>query len=105
LPIETALLVIDVQVGLVAGQNSVDQTEDLLERINSLLAKARTVNATIIYVQDVDVDDIGSPGFQIYPAVAPLEKDLIIHKRAADAFYDTLYLSCKLIPDLARLAP
>jgi nicotinamidase-related amidase len=86
---QTALLVIDVQVGLVAGENPIDRADELFACINSLIEKARSSNAPVIYVQDVDVDEVGSPGFQIHPAVAPLEGDLIIHKRAADAFYDT----------------
>lgn len=86
---DTALLVIDVQVGLVAGQDPIDRTDELFAHVNSLIAQARATNTTVIYVQDVDVDEVGSPGFQIHPAVAPCEGDLVIHKRAADAFYDT----------------
>lgn len=86
---QTALLVIDVQVGLVSGQHPVDRADLLVARIRELLARARAAGAAIIYVQDVDVGDIGSPAFQIHPAVVPGEGDLVIHKRAADAFYET----------------
>ena len=40
----------------------------------------------IIYIQDDDVDKIGSPGWQIHPAIAPKEGDLVIRKPEMDAF-------------------
>ena len=43
----------------------------------------------IIYIQDDDVDKIGSPDWQIHPAIAPEEGDLVIRKPEMDAFYGT----------------
>ena len=86
---QTALLVIDVQLGLVAGPHAVEQADQLFAHINGLLARARAAGATVIFVQDVDVGGVGSDDFQIHPAVAPRKHELVIHKRAADAFYDT----------------
>ena len=86
---DTALLIVDVQTGLVAGTNPVYQLDELLENISTLIAQARTTGTPIIYIQDNDVDEIGSPGWQIHPAIAPEEGDLVLRKPETDAFYGT----------------
>ena len=72
---DTALLIVDVQSGLVAGTEPVYRFDELLENIATLTAQARATGTQIIYIQDNDVDEIGSPGWQIHPAVAPEERD------------------------------
>ena len=86
---DTALLIVDVQTGLVAGTKSVYRLDELLENISTLIAQARTTGTPIIYIQDNDVDEIGSPGWQIHPAIAPEAGDLVIRKPETDAFYGT----------------
>ena len=56
----TALLVIDVQVGLIAGENPVYQADTILERIAGLIAAARAAGKPVIYVQDKDVGGVDS---------------------------------------------
>ena len=80
---ETALLILDVQIGVVAD---VAQTETLFATINRLREKARAQNAPVIYVQDIDVE---GPDFAIHPAVAPTADDSIIRKAGNDAFFET----------------
>ncbi len=86
---DTVLLIIDVQTGLVAGTHPVHQLDALLGNISTLIVQARTTRVPIIYVQDNDVDEIGSPGWQIHPAIASEKGDLVIRKPEADAFYGT----------------
>lgn len=86
---KTALVIIDMQTGLVAGPKPVYQLSALLEQIIRLIAHARTAGIPIIYVQDNDVDEIGSPGWQIHQAILPNPHDLVIRKPEADAFYAT----------------
>jgi nicotinamidase-related amidase len=86
---DTALLIIDVQTGLVAGTNPVYRLDALLENIATLIIHARMAGTPIIYIQDNDVDEIGSLGWQIHPAIASKEGDLAIRKPEADAFYGT----------------
>ena len=86
---DTALLIIDVQTGLVAGTTPVYQLDELLGNIATLIAQARTTGTPIIYIQDNDVDAIGSPGWQIHPAIAPHEGDVVLRKPETDAFYGT----------------
>ena len=86
---DTALLIIDVQTGLVAGTELVYRLNELLENISTLIVQARAVRMPIIYIQDNDVDEIGSPGWQIHPAIAPQEGDVVLRKPETDAFYGT----------------
>ena len=86
---DTALLIVDVQTGLVAGTHPVYQLDALLENISALIIQARATGMPIIYIQDNDVDEIGSPGWQIHPTIAPEEGDLVIRKPETDAFYGT----------------
>lgn len=89
---ETALLIIDVQVGIIEGFHAY-RGREVLKQINKLLAKARPVNLPIIYVQhDGEAGhplEVGTEGWQIHQAIKPHEEDLIIRKRASDSFFDT----------------
>jgi len=86
---QTALLVIDAQVGLLENAYHGD---DIVATITDLIARARASGAPIIYVQhDGDTGGlaVGSPGWRIHPALAPRAGDLVVHKRSSDAFYQT----------------
>ena len=85
----TALLVIDVQVGLIAGKNPVYQADAILERIAGLIAAARAAGTPVIYVQDKDVGGEGTPEWQVHPAVAPAPGELAVRKAWSDSFYET----------------
>lgn len=85
----TALLVIDVQVGLIEGPNPVYEADSILERIAHLIAAARAAGTPVIYAQDKDVGGIGTPEWQIHPAVAPAAGDLVVRKAWSDSFRET----------------
>jgi len=85
----TALLVIDVQVGLIAGPDPVYQAGSMLERIAGLIAAARAAGTPVIYVQDKDVGGVDTPAWQIHPAVAPAPGELAVRKAWSDSFYET----------------
>ncbi len=88
---QTALLVIDVQVGLITGPAY--RGPEVLANIADLLARARVAGTPVIYVQhDGDAGgqmEPGAPGWQIHPTIAPESGEPIIRKRASDAFYQT----------------
>jgi nicotinamidase-related amidase len=85
-----ALLVIDAQTGVVDWASADANGEAVLANINRLLAEARRDGVPVIYVQDDDIDfPVGSPEWQINPAIAPHEGELVVHKRACDSFYET----------------
>ncbi len=87
---DTALVIIDVQKGLIAEAY---QRDEVLEHINTLLARARTSGTPVIYVQHDgpkgDELEVGTDGWQISPVIAPQEGEPIVRKRASDAFYET----------------
>jgi nicotinamidase-related amidase len=87
-----ALLIIDVQVGIIEGFHAYRGGE-VLAKINRLLAKARASNTPIIYVQqDGEAGhplEAGSAGWEIHPDIKPRDGELIIRKRASDSFFET----------------
>jgi len=89
---ESALLIIDVQVGIIDGFKAY-RGNDVLNRINSLVEKARESNIPVIYIQHDGESggplETGSAGWQIHPAIKPHDGDLIIRKRASDSFFQT----------------
>ncbi len=87
---DTALVVIDVQKGLIGDAY---QHDEILARINTLLAKARASQTPVIYVQHDEPKgyslEVGTDAWQIHPAIAPQNDEPVVNKRASDAFYDT----------------
>jgi nicotinamidase-related amidase len=96
---KTALVVIDVQRGILAIPNLVRKKEidqaldETVGRIAGLIARARTASVPVIYIQHD-----GSPGHRLEPEtsgwplrveIAPQPSEPVIHKRACDAFFET----------------
>ncbi|MEO7001402.1 MAG: cysteine hydrolase family protein, partial [Ktedonobacterales bacterium] len=88
---ETALLVIDAQLGLLGEEYPNEKV--VLDNIGELLERARTAGAPVIYMQHD-----GGPGhplepetqyWPINPLVGAREGELVLHKRASDSFYET----------------
>jgi nicotinamidase-related amidase len=88
---DTALVVIDVQVGMFSPSDPVYQGDELLIRIGHLLGKARQTHVPIIYIQHKPTPghplEIGTAGWQIHPAFTPLAEETM--KQMPDAFYKT----------------
>ena len=89
---DEALLIIDVQVGIIDGFHAF-RGRDVLDHINRLRAKARASNTPVIYVQhDGETGHPLEPGtaaWEIHPDIKPHDGDLIIRKRASDSFFET----------------
>ncbi len=83
---DTALLIIDVQVGFIEGYPSVYNAANILQRIRDLIARGRSANIPIIYVEHATDPEIDGP---IHPDVTPSEGDLVVQKHTPDAFYQT----------------
>jgi len=96
---QTALVVIDVQRGILddpnlARKKEIDQAlDETVGRIAGLIARARTASVPVIYIQHD-----GSPGHRLEPEtsgwplrpeIAPQPPEPVIHKRACDAFFET----------------
>jgi nicotinamidase-related amidase len=88
---DTALLIIDVQRGLIEPAH---RSREVLDAINILLTKARANATPVVYVQHDGPKghglEVGTAAWQIHPAIAPKEGEPVVHKRASDSFYDTL---------------
>jgi nicotinamidase-related amidase len=83
----TALLVIDVQNGVVTGAHDRD---GVVTRIGELVDKARAAGTPVVWVQHSS-DDLpqGSAEWQYVPELSPLESEALVHKRFGDSFEDT----------------
>ena len=88
---DTALLVIDMQNALI--EEGAYQAEAVLDRIGGLLAQARETNTPVIFIQHEEDEypamNYGAPGWQIHPAIAPVDGEPAVRKRTADSFHET----------------
>lgn len=83
----TALLVIDVQNGVVAGNHERDQ---VVANIGELVAKARSEQVPVVWVQHSDEGlALGSDEWQIVPELAPHDAEPHIRKTYGDSFEAT----------------
>lgn len=84
---ESALIVIDVQVGVVAEAFERDAR---IANINLALEKARAHKIPVIWVQHSDEEmAIDSPEWQIVPELQPLSTEPIIRKTFRNSFEGT----------------
>ena len=90
---DTALLIIDMQVGNFSEPDPVYNGNELLAKVKSLISKARSAQIPIIYVQNNggkgDPDEYGTSGWEIHPTIQPAEGDTVIQKQTPDAFHET----------------
>lgn len=90
---KSALLVVDVQEGMFNETTPVYNGRALLQKIKSLINKARKENLEIIYVRHNngkgDVLEFGKPLWEIHKDIYPNENEVIIDKTTPDSFYNT----------------
>lgn len=88
----TALLIIDVQRGMVE-EIGAEAWSGVLANIGTLIAHARAAAVPVIHIQHDgppgDTIEVGTPGWDIHPAVAPVAEELVVRKRTSDAFSGT----------------
>ena len=83
----TALLVVDVQNGVVAGGHERDA---VVANISRLVDKARAEDVPVIWVQHSDDGIVrGSEDWQIVPELKPQGSERLIEKNYNDSFDDT----------------
>ncbi|MEA2538494.1 MAG: hypothetical protein QOF11_2728 [Chloroflexota bacterium] len=83
----TALIVIDVQTGVVAGAHERDA---VVANVGSLVDKARRARVPVVWVQHSD-DGLarGSDDWQIVPELTRDEAEPLVEKHYADSFEET----------------
>ena len=88
-----ALLIIDVQVGLVELIPAEIQSS-VLPRVGTLVAKARASGTPVIYIQHDGskghVLEPGTRGWDIHPSLKPSADEPIIRKQESDSFFETM---------------
>ena len=83
----TALLVIDMQIGVVAKALARDT---VVGNIAALVERARVQRIPVVWVQDMEVDGgKGSGGWPIIPELKPRDGEPIVEKAYGDSFEDT----------------
>lgn len=92
MPDRAALLVIDVQRGLVDGFE--EDWEDVLPVIAAQIEQARGAAAPIVFVQHCGASEdhplhIDGPGYPLHPAVRADPDDLRVRKTWSDSFAET----------------
>ena len=89
----TALLIVDVQLGMFDESDPVYNGAGLLTTIGHLIARAREVGLPVIYVQHSGGENHllrpDRPGWPLHSAVTPANNELVIHKRHPDSFQET----------------
>jgi nicotinamidase-related amidase len=83
----TALLVVDVQNGVVGGAHARD---DVVANVSSLVNRARDEEVPVVWVQHAS-DELspGSDEWRIVPELAPDDAEPRVEKTYADSFEDT----------------
>src|SRR5436305_13599452 len=84
----TALLVIDVQNGVVGGAHERDA---VVANVGSLVEKARRERVPVVWVQHSDEQLArGSDDWWIDPELTPGDTEPLVEKNYGDAFEDTI---------------
>lgn len=108
---KTALLIIDVQLGIFMRKNydglAIYKEESLIANIKTLYTRAKSANAPVIYIQHMYKDfppmQKGQPLWEVHPDIKPEQNDIVIEKYHADAFYETILDDTLKTLDIANL--
>ncbi|MFI6262614.1 isochorismatase family protein [Micromonospora sp. NPDC051006] len=83
----TALLVIDVQQGVVEGAH---QRDVVVTNVGSLVEKARQEQVPVVWIQHSDEGLVrGSDAWRIVPELTPGDAEPLVEKNYGDSFEDT----------------
>lgn len=83
----TALLVVDVQNGVVEGAHERDA---IVANVGSLVEKARQEHVPVVWVQHSDAGlERGSDAWRIVPELSPGDAEPLVEKNYGDSFEDT----------------
>lgn len=89
---KSALLIIDVQTALCTGKWSAFDIDKVVDRINTVSAKARIAGIPVVLIQHEEDEGplhFGTEGWKLYERLAVQPEDIRIRKTACDSFYQT----------------
>ena len=89
---KSALLIIDVQIGLVRLMPA--EVEDrVLSNIALLLSEARSSGMSVLFIQHDGGKghpiEAETPAWEIHPSILPRSGESVIRKKASDSFFET----------------
>jgi len=86
-----ALLIVDVQVRLFQLKKAVRKPKKLLKCINILENRARSANATVVYIQHENPTTFkyGTSIWNLHPKLTPKNNDIFIRKTEYNSFLET----------------
>jgi nicotinamidase-related amidase len=89
---QNALLIIDVQVGLVKLIPAEIRVE-VISKIETILSRARSSGTPVIYIQHDGPRghplETHTKGWEIHPSIKPLDTESVVRKRESDSFFET----------------
>ncbi|MDA3847582.1 MAG: isochorismatase family protein [Vallitaleaceae bacterium] len=86
---KTALLIVDVQNGLINQTTSIYKSREILDNISSLEQKARLKDLPIVYIQHENNTLIaGNEAWDLHPILSPKKSDIFINKQKSCGFDD-----------------
>jgi nicotinamidase-related amidase len=90
--VKSALLIIDVQIGLVRLMPAEVQ-DCVLSNIGLLLGRARSSGMPVVFIQHDGGKghpiEAETPAWEIHPAILPRSGEAVIRKKASDSFFET----------------
>ncbi|MBV4488475.1 cysteine hydrolase [Pseudomonas sp. SWRI153] len=88
----TALLIIDVQQALCAGEYQCFEIDRVIATINDLSRRARAARVPVVLIQHEEKDGAfvhGADGWQLAEGLETSPQDLRVSKTTGDSFYQT----------------
>jgi nicotinamidase-related amidase len=88
----TALLIIDVQQGLCEGEHAAFESPQVIQRINTVSARARAAGALVIFIQHESTAgylELGTDAWQLASGLHVEPSDLTLRKTTPDSFHHT----------------
>ncbi len=90
---KVALLVIDMQVGLLEDERyPMLGARELVERCAGLIDRAREAGQLVVFVQHCEQQpplEPASPGWMLAPGLGAQAEDTVVQKRTPDSFHET----------------
>jgi len=88
----SALLIVDVQIGLVELMPA-ELQRSVLPKIKTLLTKARASRIPVIFIQHDGAEghplETHTEGWKVCPSLQPVDGECVIRKRESDSFFGT----------------
>lgn len=88
-----ALLIIDMQAGMLQSDRPPRDVEEVVRRINSVADAVREAGGLVVFIQHrgAPEDDFAenAPGWPILPSLERMDDDHVVSKTTCDSFYHT----------------